>query len=156
MEEPVHTPTFASILYGMGTSGHLYLVNLESGKFIAFRFRLASRDSASRFAKNTSSFSSLSRISLTLSFDFKQTKIYLNNRYQFVECDGVQSSMPPISSGVPQGSILGLFIIYINDFPNASRLFNFIMYDDDTTLSCTISRSVNPNENVEFECRSNK
>ena len=30
------------------------------------------------------------------------------------------------------------------------------MYADDTTLSCTIPRSVNPNENVEFECRLNK
>ena len=85
-------------------------------------------------------------------------KSYLNNRYQFVEYDGVQSSMLPISTGVPQGSILGplLFIIYINDFPNASRLFNFIMYADDTTLSCTIPRSLNPNENVEFECSLNK
>ena len=83
---------------------------------------------------------------------------YLNNRYKFVEYDGVQSSMLPISTGVPQESILGplLFIIYINDFPNASRLFNFIMYADDTTISCTIPRSVNPNENVEFECRLNK
>ena len=30
------------------------------------------------------------------------------------------------------------------------------MYADDTTLSCTIPRSVNINENVEFECRLNK
>ena len=66
--------------------------------------------------------------------------------------------MLPISTGVRQGSIIGplLFIIYINYFPNASRLFNFIMYADDTTLSCTIPRSVNSNENVEFECRLNK
>ena len=27
------------------------------------------------------------------------------------------------------------------------------MYSDDTTVSCTIPRSVNPNENVELECR---
>ena len=87
-------------------------------------------------------------------------KSYLTNRYQFVEYDGVQSSMLPISTGVGlhQGYILGplLFIIYINDFPNASRLFNFIIYADDTTLSCTIPRSVNPIENVEFECQLNK
>ena len=37
--------------------------------------------------------------------------------------------------------IIIIIIIYINDFPNASRLFNFIMYADDTTLSCTIPRN---------------
>ncbi len=62
---------------------------------------------------------------------------YLSNRKQYVELTNVKSDMLDINTGVPQGSILGplLFIIYINNMANVSKLFNFIIYVDDTMLS---------------------
>ena len=66
---------------------------------------------------------------------------YLNNCKQYTEIDHVKSNMLPITTGIPQGSILEplLFIIYINDFAQASKMFNFIIYADDTTLSSTLN-----------------
>ena len=61
---------------------------------------------------------------------------YLTNRQQSVSLVGVLSKPSLVSCGVPQGSILGplLFIIYINDIVNCSKLIHFILYADDTTL----------------------
>ena len=68
---------------------------------------------------------------------------YLNNRYQCVEFLDTKSGLQNITTGVPQGSILGplLFIIYINDFPKISTLFESLLYADDTALlfqACTV------------------
>ena len=65
---------------------------------------------------------------------------YLTGRSQYVEIDGVSSSILTLSTGVPQGSILGplLFLIYMNDVPYCTKCFNFILYADDTTLNSRI------------------
>ena len=65
---------------------------------------------------------------------------YLTGRSQYVEIDGVSASILTLSTGVPQGSILGplLFLIYMNDVPYCTKYFNFILYADDTTLNSTI------------------
>ena len=73
---------------------------------------------------------------------------YLSGRIQFVDFDGTQSSMLPLNTGVPQGSILGplLFIIYMNDINTASNKFMAILYADDSNLVsslCSFDVSLN-------------
>ena len=59
---------------------------------------------------------------------------YLSNRQQYVEFNGVSTESCEIKCGVPQGSILGplLFLLYINDLCNVSRVVDFILFADDT------------------------
>ena len=67
-------------------------------------------------------------------------KNYLTGRKQTTCIRGVNSSFEELQCGVPQGSILGpiLFILLINDLPNASKFFS-LLYADDTTLQMTES-----------------
>ena len=61
---------------------------------------------------------------------------YLSNRLQYVEINDVISDRLAIQTGVPQGSILGplLFILYINDICNVSKLLELILFADDTNI----------------------
>ena len=60
---------------------------------------------------------------------------YLSEREQFVCLDAAQSDRNKITCGVPQGSVLGplLFLIFINDLPNATE-FLTLLFADDTTF----------------------
>ena len=71
---------------------------------------------------------------------YKLIENYLENRKQYVEFNAERSDIKSIKNGVPQGSILRplLFLIYINNLPNVSHVFDCLMYADDTTLFCCL------------------
>ena len=73
----------------------------------------------------------------------KLMKTYLTNRTQRVQIDGSLSDCESISSGVPQGSVLGplLFLIYIDDMLALPSFSTCFRYTDDTKLIC-------PSENI--------
>jgi len=68
-------------------------------------------------------------------------KNYLSERYQQVQCNGTLSQLKLVKYGVHQGSNLGplLFLLYINDLPNATDNLKLILFADDTNVFCSHS-----------------
>lgn len=70
---------------------------------------------------------------------------FLTNRSQFVHVNGCNSDHSPVSSGVPQGSVLGplLFLIYINDLPTHVSSSIGLFADD-----CVIYREITNDSDI--------
>ncbi len=68
---------------------------------------------------------------------------WLKNRQQTVVVDGEMSSTIHVSSGVPQGSVLGpsLFLYYINDLPASLHSRVRLFADDTIAYLCIASKS---------------
>ena len=70
----------------------------------------------------------------------KWIKNFLDNRKQAVVIHGISSDSIPVSSGVPQGSVLGpiLFLAYLNDLPEQVKS-KVRLFADDTAMYLAIS-----------------
>ncbi len=71
----------------------------------------------------------------------KWFRSYLTNRHQRTTILGATSKSLPVTSGVPQESILGplLFLLYEDHLSNAVRVSNIATFADDTKIFRTIS-----------------
>jgi len=63
---------------------------------------------------------------------------YLSERRQYTVVNGELSDQAYLTTGVPQGSVLGptLFALYTGDLPEAVSSASLYMHADDTTIYC--------------------
>ena len=75
-------------------------------------------------------------------------RAYLTNRVQCVSIHGAVSDFLPVTSGVPQGSILGplLFLNFVNDLPTNVTPSRVLLFADDVKIAFPISCLDNCNQ----------
>ena len=75
---------------------------------------------------------------------YKWIRQFLLGRRQSVKVNGTRSGWSTVTSGIPQGSVLGpvLFVIYINDLPE-SIMSCVRMFADDTKIWSQVGQSDN-------------
>ena len=88
--------------------------------------------------------------------ELKWFKNYLSGRQQKTVIGNKESEWGTISSGVPQGSILGplLFTLMVNDMPKVTSNCRIMMYADDTVLfySSDCASDLQDTLNKELDC----
>ena len=74
-------------------------------------------------------------------------KEFLTDREQRVIVNASQSTWKNITSGIPQGSVLGLvlFLVFINDFPDVINVLVKLFADDAKLYSIVTSDNDNQN-----------
>ena len=80
----------------------------------------------------------------------KWVEDFLSDRYQYVSVNDKTSQKIPVTSGVPQGSVLGpvLFIYFINDLPDVIQCVSRIFADDTKAYDKAIDDGKNNTNHV--------
>jgi Reverse transcriptase (RNA-dependent DNA polymerase) len=73
---------------------------------------------------------------------YKLLESYLFERRQSIALNGAMSKEVNVTSGVPQGSVLGplLFVLFVNDIPDVIQNSECLMYADDLKIYLPISK----------------